>query len=321
MKHKCLLAFVPLTLCGLSASAQTPAEGLYISAKNGQSPEQQATDRYECHSWASGQTGFDSTRPGAGVAASEYASRRDLYQRAMTACLDARGYSVSVAAPAAAAPAMPLAPPRYAAPVSTPPVATPAPELKYHAIEFQIDGGYSVTTGSASQYLNGGSNVGLGLTWTPTPSLPVGVRLDGSYSWFDDRRSALNDNGYGYSFGHENIYGGDADLQLDLAHNSSRAKWYLFGGAGLYREDSEIKRVSLVNGIICNYFFCEPGVFPAVTAVERNTSNWHDSWNAGLGFETAFADRGSFFIEARYLRIRPNDSKLEFVPIRVGLRF
>jgi opacity protein-like surface antigen len=258
------------------------------------------------------------------VAASEYASRRDSYQRAMSACLDARGYTVTTATPApapAAPPVQPPAPPRYAVPVYTPPVVAPAPELKYHPIQVQIDGGYSVTAGSTSQSLNDGPNVGLGLTWTPTAALPVGIRLDGSYSSFDDRRNLFNLNGSGYTSGHEDIYGGDADVQLDLAHHSSRAKLYLFGGAGLYREASEQRRVSLVNGTICNFYFCGPGVFPAVTAVERDTSNWHDSWNAGLGFETAFADRGSFFVEARYLRIKPNDSKLEFVPITVGLRF
>jgi hypothetical protein len=48
--------------------------------KNGQTDAQQATDRAECQQWAGSQTG------GAG--------RPDEFRRAMTACAEARGYSV-----------------------------------------------------------------------------------------------------------------------------------------------------------------------------------------------------------------------------------
>lgn len=67
---------------------------LYIYPKNGQSPEQQETDRYECHRWSVGQTGFDPTQPGGNVSMTQNASKRSEYQRAMKACLEARGYSV-----------------------------------------------------------------------------------------------------------------------------------------------------------------------------------------------------------------------------------
>jgi hypothetical protein len=53
-------------LVPLSAEAQD----LFIYPSKGQSQEQQDRDRYECHSWASQQTGFDPTRsaPPPGVA-------------------------------------------------------------------------------------------------------------------------------------------------------------------------------------------------------------------------------------------------------------
>lgn len=73
---------------------QNDASQLYIYPKNGQTQDQQAQDRYECHSWATGQTGFDPTQPGGGVPPDQNAARREQYQRAMTACLEARGYSV-----------------------------------------------------------------------------------------------------------------------------------------------------------------------------------------------------------------------------------
>jgi hypothetical protein len=59
---------------------------VYLYPRNGQSDAQAQNDRYECHSWAVNQTGFDPTRPSQqGTAAG--------YRRAMIACLDARGYS------------------------------------------------------------------------------------------------------------------------------------------------------------------------------------------------------------------------------------
>jgi hypothetical protein len=67
-----------------------PAPDVFIYPKNGQTPDQQSRDRYECHRWASGETGFDPSEPGGGAA---HGSRDD-YNRALTACLEGRGYSV-----------------------------------------------------------------------------------------------------------------------------------------------------------------------------------------------------------------------------------
>jgi hypothetical protein len=66
-----------------------------IYPKNGQAKEQQAADQFECHNWAKGQTGFDPTQPGGGVAAGSADASRSNYNRAMSACLQARGYQVN----------------------------------------------------------------------------------------------------------------------------------------------------------------------------------------------------------------------------------
>lgn len=76
------------------AAGPSTADNFYIYPKNGQSAEQQAADRYECHSWAKGQTGFDPTQPGGGVPPDQTGPQGDQYRRAITACLEARGYSV-----------------------------------------------------------------------------------------------------------------------------------------------------------------------------------------------------------------------------------
>jgi len=70
-------------------------DDLYIYPKDGQSPEQEATDRYECHRWASDQTGFDPTKPEGGVGQNQVIEKRTDYHRAMATCLDGRGYAVS----------------------------------------------------------------------------------------------------------------------------------------------------------------------------------------------------------------------------------
>jgi hypothetical protein len=101
---------------------------VYFYPKKGQSPEQQDRDRYECYNWAKQQTGFDPSflpsslratavpaMAGVAGAASDtarqgqaqqvgeaYSSQDQVlfekrgmdFRRAMSACLEGRGYSV-----------------------------------------------------------------------------------------------------------------------------------------------------------------------------------------------------------------------------------
>ena len=64
----------------LPAAGPAPGGQVFMYPRNGQSEAQQATDRAECQRWAGSQA--------AG------ASSQDDYRRAMTACAEARGYSV-----------------------------------------------------------------------------------------------------------------------------------------------------------------------------------------------------------------------------------
>ena len=49
-------------VAALGLAATVKAQDLFIYPAKGQSQEQQDKDRYECHSWAVQQTGFDPTR-------------------------------------------------------------------------------------------------------------------------------------------------------------------------------------------------------------------------------------------------------------------
>jgi len=75
-------------------AAHPEGEDIYVYPQQGQSLDQQANDRYECHKWASSQTGFDPTQAGGGVAPDQTVTRGEDYKRAMRACLEGRGYSV-----------------------------------------------------------------------------------------------------------------------------------------------------------------------------------------------------------------------------------
>lgn len=74
-------------------AASQPAGNLFIYPKNGQNAAQQAADRYECDLWARNQVGSGPTQ-GSGAPPDQIASKTLQYNRAMTACLEARGYSV-----------------------------------------------------------------------------------------------------------------------------------------------------------------------------------------------------------------------------------
>jgi len=340
-----LLLAAPLTSSAQSPApqsygAQSAREELYVEPKNGQTRQQQWDDRYACDTWSKNQSGIDSTQRAAG--ASENPTRRDQYRRAMTACLEARGYSVRFAAPqppgsqsAASQPAAsppPVAPPPPSRPVTPPPPPPPfyivhsfpqIPEFTYHPFAVQIEGGQTITQGDAAKSLDDGWNGGLGLTWFPTSALPLGLRLDGSYSRFGETSQSLNaaaqSAGTNVSFGHEDLYGGDLDAELDLKMGP-HVREYFYGGIGRYREHTVFKQASFQSAFFC-YFGCFSGEFRTVSTVSESTSGWLNSWNAGIGFEFALANRTSFFIDARYQHLSTPSKLAEFVPIRLGLRF
>jgi hypothetical protein len=80
---------------GADESTDAAATGEpYVYPSAGQSAEQQSTDRYECHRWATDQTGFDPTQTNGGVSPEAAGSASEAYRRAEAACLTGRGYTV-----------------------------------------------------------------------------------------------------------------------------------------------------------------------------------------------------------------------------------
>jgi hypothetical protein len=69
-------------------------ERIFVYPRQGQSEELQAKDRYECHSWAVSQAGYDPTQPTGDMPEARRNQMRADYQRAQGACLDGRGYTM-----------------------------------------------------------------------------------------------------------------------------------------------------------------------------------------------------------------------------------
>jgi opacity protein-like surface antigen len=163
----------------------------------------------------------------------------------------------------------------------------------------------------------------VGFLWFPSSEIPLGFRVDGSYSHFNLSLGALSNasasTGQNISEGYVEQYGGDVDAELDLRMGPN-VKEYLFGGFGWYKNRTTLKTVNYVPGEVC-FFNCYIAYFPQVSTVSRDNTDWMKSWNAGVGFEFALTDPVSFFVEARFMRITQGSQRMDFVPIRVGLRF
>jgi hypothetical protein len=86
---------VPLPTGPASASPSAPPTGpkVFLYPKNGQTPDQQARDRYECYRFAVAQSGFDPTRSTGAASAAPSNEPQSDYERAQSACFEARGYA------------------------------------------------------------------------------------------------------------------------------------------------------------------------------------------------------------------------------------
>ncbi|HEV2271333.1 MAG TPA: hypothetical protein VGR92_17920 [Steroidobacteraceae bacterium] len=196
--------------------------------------------------------------------------------------------------------------------------------FQYRPFHAQIEGGVTVPEGMAKQDFDSASNIGLGLTWQPTSVLPLAVRVDGMYARFDDRSPLLANAaaslGTTVDWGRTQIWGGDADAELDTML-SPWVRLYLLAGVGWYdRRDSYYQR-QIVNGVICGFYFCEQGEFLASFRVGQVATGMSFEQNAGAGFEFPLGQGASFFVDARYVRFDKRGQRLDFVPIRIGLRF
>ncbi len=70
------------------SSSGTVSQKIFVYPNEGQSDEKRDRDRYECYRWAVDETGFDP------VSGESEVDEGDDYERANSACLEGRGYTV-----------------------------------------------------------------------------------------------------------------------------------------------------------------------------------------------------------------------------------
>jgi opacity protein-like surface antigen len=195
--------------------------------------------------------------------------------------------------------------------------------LQYHPFRVQLAGGGTITQRASENDLNNGWNVGAGLTWFPTSRLPLGLRLDGIYNHFSARTALLNQATTRYQTpvdsGTIKMWGGDADVEIDF-HLGTGVRAYLVGGVGWYRTQTTYRQ-QVAGATACNGWRCGAGVADVDAIVARDMTGWHSARNVGLGMELALGERASFFVDARYMQLDPRNRKMDFLPIRAGLRF
>ena len=85
---------VPVALAAGNAPPGTQqGPKVFLYPKNGQTPDQQARDRYDCYRFAVAQSGFDPMRSNGDASPAPAGETPSDYQRAQSACFEARGYS------------------------------------------------------------------------------------------------------------------------------------------------------------------------------------------------------------------------------------
>jgi len=79
---------------GMTQPPTRPPQMVQLFPNNGQTPEQQARDRYDCYRFALAQTGYDPLHPKGGNPTAQSSEQADAYDRLRTSCLQGRGYTV-----------------------------------------------------------------------------------------------------------------------------------------------------------------------------------------------------------------------------------
>lgn len=155
-------------------------------------------------------------------------------------------------------------------------------------VKFGIGGGATLPLGNFGDAATLGFH-GMGLVEFSPASLPVGIRLDGTYQRLGFNDDVAADGNF------QIIQGTLNGVYTFVTAEESKFHPYLIAGVGAYNFKADVEGVD-------------------------NASNTEIGINAGAGFNM-MAGGASVFIEARFHNIFSEGSSTNYVPISVGVKF
>jgi hypothetical protein len=183
------------------------------------------------------------------------------------------------------------------------------------AAQWHVAAGFSDTSGTTSDYLNGGWLVEGGYSYFPQAGA-LGVRADLSYSDYtangDYFGAGLEPGTAGFGHGYGAITSGSIGGVV-RAPWSAWARVYALGQVGF--SYVQLHSDQYFYGSCGSYYGCGGGygygdLYDAT----------HLSWNLGVGVEFPTYWGSSWFVEAQYRQIE-TPTPIEYWPVTVGLRF
>jgi opacity protein-like surface antigen len=189
-------------------------------------------------------------------------------------------------------------------------------------VSWLVNGGWTPTMGTTSDYLKDGWTLGTGVDFHWDSSSPFSVQFDLSYSDFNATNKLIT-LGQSQSFRTD---GGRGDIWALTAAGKytmpvEGVRGYGLLGFGAYHRYVELTQTALGSGYICDpwWGYCYPGVVVG-DAIVASTSNTKFGFNVGAGVEVPLPGGSAWFIEARYHWI-DGSKQTEFLPIQIGFKF
>jgi hypothetical protein len=194
------------------------------------------------------------------------------------------------------------------------------------AVHWHVMGGYSDTSGSTANYLQGGYIFGGGLSLSPAWMRPLEMRFDLSYSEHNATITLLNNGQQALNqpvdSGTGSIFSGSASLlyYIPIVYG---VRAYGIAGVGAYHTRIELDQAlpyygGYGYGYVYGYGYGYGYGYPEAQVAAHGVTNF--GWNAGVGVEFALPFGHSWFIETRYQHIN-STQVVQYLPIEIGFRF
>ncbi|HEX4823825.1 MAG TPA: hypothetical protein VFV19_05905 [Candidatus Polarisedimenticolaceae bacterium] len=202
-------------------------------------------------------------------------------------------------------------------------VATQAEAQSKKEVEGYIAGGYVLSEGGTGDFTNDGWNISGGAIFRPAPELPLALRFDLGFNWFDANRHAIDvaqSNGLLVNDGNMSLGTLTAELMYEFGGHGGVGGYVAAGFGGMRRYGNLTTTVPL-SGIWCDPWtgFCYPG-YGAGQAIVADDTVTKFTYSAGAGV-TFPVGHGTLYVEARYHWMEASHPSTQMLPILVGYRF